>query len=72
MKANVKKDGVLIPKRLLKGAKQVEIVPEPGRIIVLPIPTADDPIFELGSNPGRSGLKDLSGRHDEYLYGRDD
>jgi hypothetical protein len=71
MKATVKKDGVLIPKRLLKGAKQVEIVHEPGRIIVLPIPAADDPVFELGSNPGHSGVTDLSLRHDEYLYDRD-
>ena len=71
MKAIVKKDGVLIPKRLLKGAKQVEIVPEPGRIIILPIPAADDPVFELGSNPGHSGATDLSARHDEYLYDRD-
>jgi hypothetical protein len=67
MKANVKKAGVLIPKRLLKGAKQVEIVPEPGRIIVLPVLGADDPVFQLGSNPGRSGVSDLSARHDEYL-----
>ena len=70
MKAIVKKDGVLIPKRLLKGAKQVEIVHEPGRIIVFPIPAADDPVFELGSDPGHSGVTDLSARHDEYLYDR--
>jgi hypothetical protein len=45
----------------------VEIVPEPGRIIVLPVLGADDPVFQLGSNPGRSGVSDLSARHDEYL-----
>jgi len=71
MKAVVKKDGVLIPKKLLKGAKQVEIRQEHGRIVVLPIPAADDPIFGLGSNPGHSGCGDLSTRHDDYLYGKD-
>jgi len=71
MKAVVKKDGVLIPKKLLKGAKQVEIRQEAGRIVVLPIPSPDDPIFGLGSKPGHSGLGDLAERHDEYLYGKD-
>lgn len=71
MKASVKKDGVLIPKKLLKGVKQVEIRKEGGRIIVLPIPAPDDPIWGLGSNPGRSGLHDLSERHDKYLYEKD-
>ncbi len=71
MKAAVNKDGVLIPKKLLKGVKQVEICKEQGRIVVLPIPAPDDPIFGLGSNPGHSGLGDLSTRHDDYLYGKD-
>ncbi len=70
MKAQVKKDGVLIPKSLLKGVKEVEIRKEGGRIVVQPIPAPDDPIFGLGSNPGHSGLGDLAARHDEYLYGK--
>ena len=69
MRAQVKKDGVLIPKRLLKGVKQVEIRKEAGRIVVQPVPSPDDPIFGLGSNPGHSGRGDLSARHDEYSYG---
>ncbi len=68
MKAVVKKDGVLIPKKLLKGAKQVEIRQEHGRIVVLPIPAADDPVFKLGKRPIKSGVPDASERHDEYLY----
>jgi len=70
MRAQVKKDGVLIPKKFLKGVKQVEISQEGVRIVVQPIPAPDDPIFGLGSNPGHSGLGDLAVRHDEYLYGK--
>ena len=29
----------------------------------------EDPIFQLGKNPGASGLNDVSERHDRYLYG---
>ena len=28
-----------------------------------------DPLFGLGTKPGRSGLGDLAERHDKYLYG---
>jgi len=71
MKVEVNKDGALIPKRLLGKAKAVEVRKEPGRIVVVPIPSPDDPVFELGSKPGRSGMGDLSVRHDEYLYEQD-
>lgn len=71
MKAAVKSTGLLIPKKLLKGIKQVEIRKEYGRIVVLTIPAPDDPIFGLGSKPGRSGLRNLAARHDDYLYGKD-
>lgn len=69
MKAEVRKEGLLIPKRMLKGVKAVEIRKEQGRIVVLPIPASDDPIFGLGSNPGHSGRSDLSEQHDDDLYG---
>lgn len=72
MKASVKKDGVLIPKRLLKGVKQVEIRKQGAQIIVLPVSSEADPIFDLGSKPGRSGRRDIAARHDEYLYGDDE
>jgi virulence-associated protein VagC len=68
MKALVRKDGVLIPKRLLKGAKQVEILEDQGRIIVLPIPGPKDPVFKLGRRPVMSGVAEGSERHDEHIY----
>ncbi|MDP2279464.1 MAG: hypothetical protein Q8K51_14705 [Nitrospirota bacterium] len=71
MKATVKKEGLLIPKRFLKGVETVEIKLEKNRLVVLPVRTGEDPIFALGSHPGRSGLKDASINHDKYIYGRD-
>lgn len=68
MKAVVKKDGVLIPKRFLKGAKEVEIRKEGGHIVVLPLSGSEDPIWGLGSNPIKTGVTDASLRHDDYLY----
>jgi virulence-associated protein VagC len=69
MRAQVKKDGVLIPKKLLKGVKQVEIRKEAGRIVLLPVPAAGDPIFRLGKRPVKTGAADASVQHDRYLYG---
>jgi len=69
MKALVDKNGVLIPKRLLKGITAVEIRKERGHIIVLPLPSADDPVFELGKHPVKSGISDAAKHHDKYLYG---
>ena len=68
MKATVKKDGVLIPKSLLKGVKQVEIRKGAGQIIVSPIPAADDPIFQLGKRPVVTGVADAAASHDKYIY----
>ena len=70
MKALVQDDGILIPKRLLKGVKEVEIRKEQGCIIVLPIPTAGDPVFNLGNNPVKCGAPDAAECHDAYLYGQ--
>lgn len=68
MKATVKKEGLLIPKRLLKGIKEAEIKLDDDKIIVLPTKREDDPIWGLGSNPGHSGLKDGALNHDTYIY----
>ncbi len=68
MKATVKKEGLLIPKKLLKGIKKAEIRREKGRIVIEPTVIGSDPIFALGSHPGRSGLKDASVHHNKYLY----
>ena len=70
MKVSVKENGVLIPKRLLKGVREVEIRKERNLIVVEPTVLTDDPITELGKNPIESGATDASVNHDEYLYGR--
>lgn len=69
MKATVQKEGVLVPKRLLKGAKTVEIRKEQGGVLLLPLPTAkEDPIRQLGKHPVSCGLTNGSETHNEHLY----
>lgn len=67
MKAKIKSNGLLIPKRFLKGAKSAEIVNEKGKIVIFPS-FQDDPIMSLGQNPGHSGIGDISINHDKYSY----
>lgn len=71
MKTAVKKGGLVIPKRLLKGIKEAEVKWEKGKLIIEPIRIENDPILLLGSRPGHSGLKDASVKHDKYLYEKD-
>ena len=68
MKAAVKDNGVLIPKRLLKGVKEVEIRKERNLIVVTPTTLLDDPVFALGKQPVRVGVTDGSLQHDDYIY----
>lgn len=72
MKAVVQDNGLLIPKRLLRGVVQVSIRKEKGRIVVTPdAPDADpiaDPILALGSMPVKTRLRNAAAKHDEYLY----
>ncbi|MEK6590970.1 MAG: hypothetical protein AABZ11_09860 [Nitrospinota bacterium] len=68
MKATVKKEGLLIPRKLLKGIKEAEIKREKDKIVILPTSVKEDPIFDLGRHPGHSRLKDASIHHDKYLY----
>ena len=70
MKAKVKENGLLIPKKFLEGITEAEIKIEKGRIVVLPVKVKDDPLWGLGSSPGKSGLKDASVEHDKYIYER--
>jgi hypothetical protein len=35
-----------------------------------PAAFGNDPLFGLGTKPGRSGLADLAEHHNKYLYGR--
>jgi hypothetical protein len=67
MKAKVTKQGVLIPKKLLNGAKEVEIRRKKNLIVVVPSPE-QDPIYKLGKNPVSTGLGNAAENHDQYLY----
>ena len=85
MRAKVTRDGLLIPREVTEralgeGSEEVEILEEPGRLVVAVArkaedrssagtPRADDPILKLGSNPVRTGARDGSMDHDRYLYG---
>ncbi len=70
MKAKVTKRGLIIPKELLSGAEEVEILKEDHRIVILPVITFD-PILNLGKNPVECGVSDASENHDRYIYGSD-
>ncbi|OLE53902.1 MAG: hypothetical protein AUG51_10585 [Acidobacteria bacterium 13_1_20CM_3_53_8] len=60
------KEGVLVPKKLLKGIKVVDIRKQNGLIVIVPL--TDDPILGLGSNPIKdSGITDASENHDFYI-----
>ncbi len=67
MKIEVTEKGVMIPKSLLAGVKEVDVRKEDDRIIVIPLPL-DDPIFRIGKNPVEGGIPDASVNLDHYLY----
>jgi hypothetical protein len=67
MVAKVTNEGLLIPRELLGDAKEVQIVEEPGRIVVILEPE-NDPIWNLGKNPIKLGITDASVNLDKYLY----
>jgi len=68
MKVKVTEKGVVIPRKLLKGIKEVEIRRQNGLIVVVPV-GEKDPIFNIGKNPVKSGVTDGSINHDKYIYG---
>lgn len=68
MKAVVGANGVLIPRRMLRGIKEVEIRKDGHTIVVEPASRKADPIFELGKTPVTAGLDDAAEHHDKYLY----
>lgn len=68
MKVKVTEKGVLIPRKFLKGVKEVEVRRQNGLIVIVPV-GVQDPIFEIGKNPVKLGLKDASVNHDKYIYG---
>ena len=61
--------GVLIPKQLVEGFDEVEIVKQDGVIVVMPLPL-DDPIHQLGKSPVPVEEHDAAENHDHYLYGQ--
>lgn len=66
MKTKVTEQGVIVPKKFLKGIKEVEIRKDKGVILVVPV--TEDPIFALGSQPIADEITDASEQHDAYLY----
>jgi len=68
MKTKVTEQGVIIPKKFLRGIKEVEIRKDNGVILVVPV--TEDPIFALGSQPIADELAEASEHHDAYLYSR--
>jgi len=68
MKTKVTEQGVMVPKKFLKGIKEVEIRKDDGVILVVPV--SEDPILALGSQPIADEITDASEHHDRYLYGR--
>jgi virulence-associated protein VagC len=68
MKAKVTKRGVMIPKKMLAGAEEVEIRSQDHRIVISPL-SKSDPISNLGKQPVECGVPDASEHHDGYLYG---
>jgi len=68
MKVKVTEKGVVIPRKLLKGIKEVDIRRRNGVIVVVPV-EEKDPIFNIGKNPVKLGITDASVNHDKYIYG---
>jgi hypothetical protein len=68
MKTKVTEQGVIVPKRFLKGIKEVEIRKDNSVIRVVPV--TEDPIFALGSRPIADDIEDASENHDTYIYSR--
>ena len=67
MVANVTKDGLVIPRRLLRGIKRVELRRGKNRITLF-LANDLDPIAQLGSKPVACGARDGSTHHDRHLY----
>ena len=68
MKAMVGDTGVLIPLRLLRGVREVEIRVEGRNVVVEPAELESDPVFRLGEDPVQSGLQDGAEHHDAHLH----
>lgn len=67
MKARVTVDGLLIPKQLLDGMQEVEILKGQNIIFIVPR-TFPDPILQLGRSPIKGEVTDAAEHHDRYIY----
>ncbi|HST20447.1 MAG TPA: hypothetical protein VLR90_04990 [Blastocatellia bacterium] len=67
MKARVTEEGIVIPKKFLKGVKEVEIRQEGNVVVVFP-KSKEDSIFKLGRNPVACNAPDASENLDKYIY----
>lgn len=67
MRAKVTKRGLLIPKEMLAGTEEVEILKEDHRIVISPL-TKGDPILNLGKYPVECGVPDASEQHENCLH----
>lgn len=68
MKAMVARKGLLIPKKFLKGVREVKIRKDDNCITIIPV-SADDPILQLGKHPVECNIRDAAEKHDDYIYG---
>jgi virulence-associated protein VagC len=68
MKTKVTEQGITIPKKFLKGIKEVEIRKENN--VVLVVPVTADPILQLGSQPIDDSVNDADENHDTYIYSK--
>jgi hypothetical protein len=68
MRTKVTEQGVLVPKKFLKGIKEVEIRKDDSVILVVPV--TEDPIVALGSQPIADEITDASEHHDAYIHSR--
>jgi hypothetical protein len=68
MRARATKRGLVIPRRILENAEEVEIREKDGQIVVSPL-SKRDPILNLGKRPVKCGVSDAAENHDRYLYG---
>jgi hypothetical protein len=67
MKLTATEQGLLIPKELLGGNEEFEIIQEQEKIIIISIKKISS-IWDLGSNPVECDVKDGAINHDYYLY----
>jgi virulence-associated protein VagC len=69
MKARVTEQGVVIPKKFLKGVKEVEIRQEGNVVVVVP-KSKEDALSKFGRHPVPCNAPDASENLDEHLYSR--